>query len=57
MLGVQLDELTVIEVEDDSAAQKGGIKEGDVILKIDGTKVADRSELSRPSGPADRRRS
>ena len=46
-LGVQLDEMTVVEVEDDSAAQKGGIKENDEILKIDGTKVADRMELSR----------
>ena len=46
-LGVQLDELTVTEVEDDSAAQKAGMKEGDVIVKIDGTKVADRSEIAR----------
>ena len=46
MLGVQLDELTVTEIEDDSAAQKAGIKDGDVILKVDGTKVAERSELS-----------
>jgi carboxypeptidase Q len=45
-LGVQLDELTVTEIEDDSAAQKGGIKDGDVILKIDGAKVADRAELA-----------
>ena len=47
MLGVQLDELIVIEVEDDSAAQKGGMREGDEILKIDGTKLADRMELTR----------
>ena len=47
MLGVQLDELTVTEVEDDSAASKAGIKDGDVILKIDGTKVVERMELSR----------
>ena len=47
MLGVQLDEMTVAEIEDDSAAQKAGIKDGDVILKIDGTKVADRTELTR----------
>ena len=47
MLGVQLDEMTVAEVEDDSAGQKGGMKEGDEILKIDGTKVADRMELGR----------
>ena len=45
-LGVQLDELTVIEVMDDGAAQKAGIKDGDVILKIDGTKVADREEIA-----------
>ncbi len=47
MLGVQLDEMTVVEVQDDSAAQKGGIKENDEILKIDGTTVADRTELTR----------
>ena len=51
-LGVQLDELTVVEVDDDSAAQKGGIKEGDVIVKIDGTKVADRWRSPGLSGPA-----
>ena len=44
MLGVQLDELTVVEVEDDGAAQKAGIKEGDVILKIDGTKIDEPDE-------------
>jgi carboxypeptidase Q len=47
MLGVQLEELTVSEVLDDSVAQKGGIKEGDVIVKVDGTKVADRMDLNR----------
>ncbi len=47
MLGVQLDEMTVVEVEADSAGQKGGMKEGDEIVKIDGTKVADRMELGR----------
>jgi hypothetical protein len=46
-LGVQLDEMTVVEVEDSSAGQKGGMKEGDEILKVDGTKVADRMELGR----------
>ena len=46
-LGVQLDELTVTEVEDESAAHKAGMKEGDMIVKIDGTKLADRSEISR----------
>jgi hypothetical protein len=47
MLGVQLDEMTVVELEDGSAGQKGGMKEGDEILKVDGTKVADRMELGR----------
>jgi hypothetical protein len=46
-LGVQLDEMTVVEMEDESAAKKAGMKEGDEILKVDGTKVADRSELAR----------
>ncbi len=44
-LGAQLDEMTVTDVEDDSAGQKGGLKNGDEILKIDGTKVASRMEL------------
>jgi hypothetical protein len=44
-LGVQLDEMTVSEVLDEGVAQKGGMKEGDVILKIDGTKVADALDL------------
>jgi len=47
MLGVQLDELTVSEVLDDSVAQRGGLKAGDVIVKVDGTKLADRMELMR----------
>jgi len=46
-LGVQLDELVVTEVEDESAAQRGGMQSGDEILKIDGTKVADRMEIGR----------
>ncbi len=53
-LGVQLDELTVSDVEDDSVAQKGGIKIGDVFVKIDGTKLTDRSEIAgilRQGGP------
>jgi membrane-associated protease RseP (regulator of RpoE activity) len=44
-LGVQLDEMTVSEVIDEGVAQKGGMKEGDVILKIDGTKIGDATEL------------
>jgi hypothetical protein len=46
-LGVQLDEMTVTEIEDNGAAKKGGMQEGDEIVKIDGTKVADRMELGR----------
>ena len=46
-LGVQLDELKIAEIEDDGAAKKAGMKEGDEILKIDGTKVADSQELTR----------
>jgi carboxypeptidase Q len=44
-LGVQLDELTVSEVLDEGVAQKGGMKEGDEILKVDGTKLGDADEL------------
>jgi S1-C subfamily serine protease len=39
--------MVVTEIEDDSAARKGGMKDGDEILKIDGTKIADRMELTR----------
>ncbi len=45
-LGVQLDELTVTDVEAESAAHKAGMKEGDLIIKIDGKKVGDRSEIA-----------
>ncbi|MGP0062041.1 MAG: M20/M25/M40 family metallo-hydrolase [Isosphaeraceae bacterium] len=46
-IGAMLDELTVSEVIDDGVGQKAGLKEGDVILKIDGTKVADNTEMRR----------
>jgi carboxypeptidase Q len=53
-LGVQLDELTVSEIEDDSAGQKAGMKQGDIIVKVDGTKIGDRAEIApllRAGGP------
>ena len=47
-LGVQLDELTVSRGDRGGRRPEGrACKTGDVILKIDGTKVADREELSR----------
>jgi carboxypeptidase Q len=46
-LGVQLDEMTVTEVLDDGAGKKAGMQEGDQVVKVDGTKVADRMELGR----------
>ena len=46
-IGVMLEEMTVSEVIADSVGHKGGIKEGDVIVKIDGTKIADSMELNR----------
>jgi carboxypeptidase Q len=46
-LGAQLDELTVTELEENSAAQKAGMKAGDTIIKIDGAKIGDRMELGR----------
>ncbi len=54
LLGVELDDLTVADVDDDSVGQKIGIKAGDLIVKIDGTKVADRSDVTdaiRDGGP------
>jgi hypothetical protein len=53
-LGVQLEEMTVSEVIEEGVGQKGGMKEGDVILKVDGTKVGDFMELMqalREGGP------
>jgi carboxypeptidase Q len=46
-LGVVLDELTVTEIDDDSAGKKAGMKDGDVIVKIDGTKVVERADVTR----------
>jgi carboxypeptidase Q len=46
-LGVVLDELTVTEIDDDSAGKKAGMKDGDVIVKIDGTKVVERADVAR----------
>ncbi len=46
--GAALDEtMKIIELDDDSAARKAGMKEGDEVLKVDGTKVADAQELMR----------
>jgi membrane-associated protease RseP (regulator of RpoE activity) len=36
IVGVQLDELTIVEVLDDSVAAQAGLKSGDVIVKLDG---------------------
>ncbi|GAC1463502.1 MAG: M28 family metallopeptidase [Isosphaeraceae bacterium] len=44
-LGVQLDEMVVTEIEDESAAEKGGVLVGDLILKVDDKAVADRTQL------------
>jgi S1-C subfamily serine protease len=46
-LGVHLEEMTVTEVAEDTAAHKGGIKEGDEIIKVDGAKVSDLMALVR----------
>jgi carboxypeptidase Q len=46
-LGVQLDELTVTEIDDDGAGKKAGMKDGDVLVKIDGTKVVERADVAR----------
>ncbi len=46
LLGVQLDEMTISEVVDDGVAAKAGLKEGDVILKIDDKAVASREEMA-----------
>ena len=51
MLGVVTEEVEggvkVTELTDESAAKKAGIKEGDVITKIDDTKIEDPDQLSK----------
>ncbi len=44
--GVQLDELKVVEVVPESIAEKGGIKPGDVFVKVDGKEIADREAFT-----------
>jgi hypothetical protein len=46
-LGVQLEVTTIIDVLPESAAERGGLKIGDVLLKIEGVAVGDRAEISR----------
>lgn len=45
LMGVQLDELTIVEVIEDSVAEKSGLQAGDVILQVDGKPVASREDL------------
>lgn len=45
LLGVQLDELTIVEVIDDGVAHKAGVRAGDVIVKVDGKMLGDRDAL------------
>jgi len=44
-LGAQLEELKVVEVTEDTVAARGGLRAGDVILKVDGAKVADQEAM------------
>jgi carboxypeptidase Q len=46
-IGAQLEDMIVSEVTDDGLGKKAGLKEGDTILKIDGTKVSDLMEMRR----------
>lgn len=45
MIGVQLDDLTIEEVLEGGVAAKVGLREGDVIVKLDGKKLEDREQL------------
>ena len=47
MLGVQLDNLTVADLEPDGVAQKAGAKIGDAIVSINGNKIIDNTEVRR----------
>jgi carboxypeptidase Q len=46
-IGVQLDELTIVELNEGGVAEKAGLLVGDVFVSIDGTKIADRTEFTR----------
>ncbi len=45
-LGVQLDDLKIIDIEDGTVAQKGGMKVGDEILKVEGTEIGEASDIT-----------
>ena len=47
MLGVQLDNLTISDVEPDGVAQKAGAKTGDTIVSINGNRITDGTEVRR----------
>jgi hypothetical protein len=47
MLGVQLDNLTIADLEPDGVAQKAGAKTGDMIVSINGNKITDGTEVRR----------
>jgi membrane-associated protease RseP (regulator of RpoE activity) len=47
LLGVQLEEMKITDIEPGSVAQKAGAKLGDVIVSINGNKLADNGELRR----------
>ena len=46
LLGIQLDDLKVVEVVDDGLGAKAGIKAGDVLMKVDGKAVSGRGEFT-----------
>ncbi|MDB5350366.1 MAG: hypothetical protein JWN86_1613 [Planctomycetota bacterium] len=46
LLGVQLDELTIVEVVDGGVAAKAGIRAGDVLVKVGDKTVSSREEFS-----------
>ncbi|MFO0961044.1 MAG: M20/M25/M40 family metallo-hydrolase [Isosphaeraceae bacterium] len=46
LLGVQLDEMTVVDVIEGGPAEKAGIKAGDVLIKVDGKAIASREEMA-----------
>jgi hypothetical protein len=47
MLGVQLDNLTITDLEPGGVAEKAGAKAGDMIVSINGNKITDGSEVRR----------
>ena len=57
LLGIQLDELKIVEMDEEGLASKVGMKVGDEIVKVDNKPVTSREEFTAAlqAGPADKK--